>query len=56
MLISHLTTFPGLTDANFTKHFPESDETQEDHMKQTKQCTSFTKPKDDNLNLIFVRV
>lgn len=33
----NLVTFPGLTTATVTKHFPESDETQKGHMKQTKQ-------------------
>ncbi len=29
----NLVTFPGLTTANVSKHFPESDETQKGHMK-----------------------
>ncbi|KAL7482916.1 hypothetical protein ACHAW6_008570 [Cyclotella cf. meneghiniana] len=33
----NLTTFPRLMAANFAKHFPESDETQKDHMKQIQQ-------------------
>ena len=33
----NLITFPGLTTANITKYFPESDKTQKGHMKQTKQ-------------------
>jgi len=34
---SNLVTFPGMTPQNISGHFPESDETQKGHMKQTKQ-------------------
>jgi hypothetical protein len=38
-----LSSFPALNIANVTKHFPESDETQKGHMKQTKQGVRSTK-------------
>jgi hypothetical protein len=33
----NLVTIPGMTAQNVSQHFPESDETQKGHMKQTKQ-------------------
>eukprot|EP00804_Cyclotella_cryptica_P028837 CCRYP_008424-RA/>CCRYP_008424-RA protein AED:0.29 eAED:0.29 QI:0/0/0/1/0.16/0.14/7/0/719 len=33
----NLVTFPGLTPDNVNRHFPESDETQKGHMRQTRQ-------------------
>ncbi len=33
----NLITFPGMTPQNVSRHFPELDETQKGHMKQTKQ-------------------
>jgi hypothetical protein len=33
----NLITFPSMTSKNINKFFPESDETQKGHMKQTKQ-------------------
>jgi hypothetical protein len=33
----NLITFPGMTPQNILQHFSELDETQKDHMKQTKQ-------------------
>ncbi len=33
----NLLTFPGMTPQNVSRHFPELDETQKGHMKQTKQ-------------------
>jgi hypothetical protein len=33
----NLVTFPGMTPQNISRHFPELDETQKGHMKQTKQ-------------------
>jgi hypothetical protein len=39
----NLVTFPGLTSKNVNKFFPESDETQKGHMKQTKQGVRSTK-------------
>jgi hypothetical protein len=33
----NLVTFPCMTPQNVSRHFPESDETQKGHMKQTKQ-------------------
>ena len=33
----NLVTFPSMTPQNISRHFPESDETQKGHMKQTKQ-------------------
>jgi hypothetical protein len=32
----NLVTFSGMTPENISRHFPESDETQKGHMKQTK--------------------
>ena len=39
----NLVTFPGMTPQNILRHFPESDETQKGHMKQTKQGVRSTK-------------
>jgi hypothetical protein len=39
----NLVTFPGLMPENISKHFPESDETQKGHMKQTKQGVRSTR-------------
>jgi len=33
----NLITFPGLTIKNINKHFPESEETQKGHMRQSRQ-------------------
>jgi hypothetical protein len=44
----NLVTFPGLTKENVSKHFPESDETQKGHMKQTKQGVRSTKVIDED--------
>ncbi len=33
----NLVTFPGMIPQNVSQHFPELDETQKGHMKQTKQ-------------------
>ena len=49
----NLVTFPGLTTANVNKHFPESDETQKGHMKQTKQGVRSTKVVDENALAMF---
>jgi hypothetical protein len=38
-----LSSFPALSVANVTKHFPESDETQKGHMKQIKQGSQINK-------------
>jgi hypothetical protein len=39
----NLVTFPGMTPENVSRHFPESDETQKGHTKQTKQGVRSTK-------------
>jgi hypothetical protein len=39
----NLVTFPSMTLQNIFRHFPESDETQKGHMKQTKQGVRSTK-------------
>jgi hypothetical protein len=49
----NLVTFPGLTPENISKHFPESDETQKGHMKQTKQGVRSTKVIDEEAALDF---
>jgi hypothetical protein len=43
----NLVTFPDLTPQNISRHFPESDETQKGHMKQTKQGVRSTKIVDE---------
>ncbi len=48
---NNLVTFPGLTSKNVNKFFPESDETQEGHMKQTKQGVRSTKVIDEEAML-----
>ncbi len=47
----NLITFPGLTSKNVNKFFPESDETQKGHMKQTKQGVRSTKVIDEDAML-----
>ena len=47
----NLVTFPGLTPHNISRHFPESDETQKGHMKQTKQGVRSTKIVDEDAML-----
>ena len=49
----NLVTFPGLTPENIARHFPESDETQKGHMKQTKQGVRSTKVVDEDAMLGF---
>jgi hypothetical protein len=44
-------TFPGLTPENVSRHFPESDEMQKGHMKQTKQGVRSTKVIDEDAML-----
>jgi len=44
----NLVTFPGMTPQNISRHFPESDETQKGHMKQTKQVVRSTKLVDED--------
>jgi hypothetical protein len=44
----NLVTFPGLTSENVNKFFPESNETQKGHMKQTKQGVRSTKVIDED--------
>jgi hypothetical protein len=39
----NLITFPSITPENISRRFPESDETQKGHMKQTKQGVRSTK-------------
>ena len=47
----NLVTFPGLTPANVNRHFPESDETQKGHMRQTRQGVRSTKVPDEDAML-----
>ena len=47
----NLVTFPGMTPQNILRHFPESDETQKGHMKQTKQGVRSTKIVDEDAML-----
>jgi hypothetical protein len=47
----NLITFPGMTTENVNKFFPESDETQKGHMKQTKQGVRSTKVIDEDVLL-----
>jgi hypothetical protein len=49
----NLVTFPGMTPENISRHFPESDETQKGHMKQTKQGVRSTKIVDKDAMLGF---
>eukprot|EP00956_Cyclotella_meneghiniana_P020860 scaffold37349_cov64-Cyclotella_meneghiniana.AAC.1 len=49
----NLITFPGLTPENITKHFPESDETQKGHMRQSRQGVRSTKVPDEDAMLEF---
>jgi hypothetical protein len=49
----NLVTFPNLTPQNISRHFPESDETQKGHMKQTKQGARSTKIVDEDAMLGF---
>ncbi len=49
----NLITFPGMTPENISRHFPESDETQKGHMKQTKQGVRSTKIVDEDAMLGF---
>ncbi len=44
----NLVTFPGLTANNVSKFFPESDKTQKEHMKQTRQGVRSTKVPDED--------
>lgn len=47
----NLVTFPGLTLENIKRHFPESDETQKGHMRQTRQGVRSTKVVDEDAML-----
>ncbi len=47
----NIVTFPGMTPENISRHFPESDETQKGHMKQTKQGVRSTKVVDEDAML-----
>jgi hypothetical protein len=49
----NLITFPGMTPENISRHFPELDETQKGHMKQTKQGVGSTKIVDEDAMLGF---
>jgi hypothetical protein len=49
----NLVTFPGMTPQNISQHFPESDETQKGHMKQTKQGVRSTKVVDEDAMIGF---
>jgi len=48
---NNLVTFPGMTADNIRKFFPESDETQKGHMKQTRQGVRSTKVIDEDAML-----
>ena len=45
---NQLTSFPGLTAEAVARHFPESDETQKGHMRQTRQGVRSTKVVDED--------
>lgn len=47
----NLVTFPGLTPNNINRHFPESEETQKGHMRQTRQGVRSTKVIDEDAML-----
>jgi hypothetical protein len=47
----NLVTFPGMTPENISRHFPELDEIQKGHMKQTKQGVRSTKVVDEDAML-----
>jgi hypothetical protein len=49
----NLVTFPSMTPDNISRHFPELDETQKGHMKQTKQGVKSTKVVDVDAMLGF---
>ena len=49
----NLVTFPGLSITNINKHFPESDETQKEHMQQARQGVRSTKVIDEDAMLNF---
>ena len=49
----NLIVFPDLTPENIARHFPESNETQKGHMKQTKQGIRLTKVVDEDAMLGF---
>ena len=49
----NLVTFPDMTPQNISRHFPESDETQKGHMKQTKQGVRSMKIVDEDAMLGF---
>eukprot|EP00956_Cyclotella_meneghiniana_P037733 scaffold143603_cov33-Cyclotella_meneghiniana.AAC.1 len=49
----NLVTFPGLTPENINKHFPESDETQKGHMRQSRQGVRSTRVPDEDAMLEF---
>jgi hypothetical protein len=49
----NLVTFPGMTPQNISQLFPESDETQKGHMKQTKQGVRSTKVLDQDAMIGF---
>eukprot|EP00804_Cyclotella_cryptica_P005838 CCRYP_000122-RA/>CCRYP_000122-RA protein AED:0.34 eAED:0.38 QI:0/0/0/1/0/0/3/0/508 len=50
---NQLTTFPGLTMEAVNKHFPDSDETQKGHMRQSRQGVRSTKVVDEDALLQF---
>ena len=50
---NQLTSFPGLTTEAVSRHFPESDETQKGHMRQTRQGVRSTKVIDEDAVLNF---
>ena len=50
----NLNTFPGLMTENITKFFPESDETQKGHMRQSRQGVCSTKIANKNAVLEFL--
>eukprot|EP00804_Cyclotella_cryptica_P014825 CCRYP_015027-RA/>CCRYP_015027-RA protein AED:0.12 eAED:0.12 QI:0/0/0/1/0.2/0.16/6/0/1256 len=50
---NQLTTFPGLTIEAVNKHFPDSDETQKGHMRESRQGVRSTKVVDEDALLHF---
>jgi hypothetical protein len=47
--VGNFVTWPGLTAATVRKHFPESDETEKDHIKKQHQGVRSTKIKEEEL-------
>jgi hypothetical protein len=52
----NLVTFPSLTPENISRHFPESEETQKGHMKQTRQGVRSAKVIDEDAKKKYVLI